>query len=42
MVWRIEAEARQGAVTARVAAVLNLTPGGGLPGQVLEWRPVGP
>ena len=40
--WRIEAEARLGAVTARTTAVLALAPGGGMPGQVLEWRPVGP
>ncbi|MBK1660395.1 hypothetical protein [Paracraurococcus ruber] len=37
-VWRILAEARQGAVTARIAAVLDLTPGDGMPGRVLEWQ----
>ena len=42
LTWRIEAEARLGATTARITAVLALAPGGGLPGQVLEWRPVGP
>jgi general secretion pathway protein K len=40
--WRIEAEARQGAVIARVAAVITIAPANGMPGRVLEWRPVGP
>jgi general secretion pathway protein K len=40
-IWRVTAEARYGAVTARMAAVLDLTPAGpGMPGRVLEWRDV--
>jgi general secretion pathway protein K len=40
-VWRVTAEARYGAVTARMAAVLDLTPAApGMPGRVLEWRDV--
>lgn len=40
-VWRITAEARHGAVTARMAAVLDLaSPAPGMPGRVLEWRDV--
>jgi general secretion pathway protein K len=39
-VWRVTAEARYGAVVARMAAVLDLTPTPGMPGRVLEWRDV--
>jgi hypothetical protein len=38
--WRVTAEARYGAVAARMAAVLDLTPAPGMPGRVLEWRDV--
>lgn len=41
VVWRVTAEARYGAVTARMAAVLDLgTAVPGMPGRVLEWRDV--
>jgi general secretion pathway protein K len=39
-VWHVTAEARHGAVVARMAAVLDLTPVPGMPGRVLEWRDV--
>jgi general secretion pathway protein K len=40
-VWRIEAEARSGAVLARTGTVLTLMPADGVPGRILDWRPVG-
>jgi len=40
-VWRIEARAVSGAVEARAAAVMEIAPGNGMPGRVLEWRPSG-
>ncbi|MBV1800153.1 type II secretion system protein GspK [Siccirubricoccus sp. G192] len=40
-IWRLEAEARSGAATARLAAVMDLSPVEGMPGRVLEWRPAG-
>ena len=39
-IWRIEAEGRFGATTARMAMVLAVAPAAGMPGQVLEWLPV--
>lgn len=40
-IWRVTAEARHGAVTARMAAVLDLGAAApGMPGRVLEWRDV--
>ena len=39
MIWRIEATGRSGAVEAHLAAVLQIAPGDGMPGRVLEWQP---
>ncbi|HEY8610761.1 MAG TPA: hypothetical protein VIL69_05645 [Roseomonas sp.] len=41
VIWRIESRARSGAVEARVAAVMEIAPGNGMPGRVLEWRIAG-
>jgi general secretion pathway protein K len=42
MVWRVQAEARQGGVSGRVEAVVVLGARNGMPGRVLEWNAAPP